>query len=282
MRGWLNALDRILRGEATRLTALREERIEIPLGGLSLLILLLAMSYGLCMGFFAGFRQGGPFVPQWFASTVKVPMLFFLTLAVTFPSLYVFNALVGSRLNFVAVLRLLVASLGVNVAVLASLGPIVAFFSISTTSYSFTLLLNVLVFAVSGVLGLSFLLQTLHRLSVVRQVIASLVPRADLSQQEHAAEAESPPPAGEEQAAPIEAQLLEEPSALDRLDGHPLGRHVKIVFLCWMAIFGLVGAQMAWVLRPFVGDPSRPFQWFRVRESNFFEAVWQTFLGLFY
>ena len=37
----------------------------------------------------------------------------------------------------------------------------------------------------------------------------------------------------------------------------------------------LVGAQMAWVLRPFVGSPSQPFQWFRVRESSFFEAVWQ-------
>ena len=35
---------------------------------------------------------------QLFASAVKVPALFFLTLAVTFPSLYVFNALVGSRL----------------------------------------------------------------------------------------------------------------------------------------------------------------------------------------
>ncbi len=49
------------------------------------------------------------------------------------------------------------------------LGPIVAFFSLSTTSHPFMVLLNVVVFAVSGILGLAFLVQTLHRLSVADQ-----------------------------------------------------------------------------------------------------------------
>ena len=98
---------------------------------------------------------------------VKIPLLFYLTLLVTLPSLYVFNALVGSRLTLATVVRLLVASLGVMVTVLASLGPIVAFFSVSTTSYPFMLLFNVVVCGVSGGLGLSFLLQTLHRLSIL-------------------------------------------------------------------------------------------------------------------
>ncbi|MCY2952941.1 MAG: hypothetical protein NTU53_13345 [Planctomycetota bacterium] len=51
------------------------------------------------------------------ATTFKVPLLFFLTLLITFPSLYVFNALVGSRLLIRSVLRLLVASLAVILAV---------------------------------------------------------------------------------------------------------------------------------------------------------------------
>ena len=102
------------------------------------------------------------------ASMVKVPALFFLTLLVTLPSLYVFNALVGSRLTLAAVIKLLLATLGVIVAVLASLGPIVAFFSVSTTSYPFILLFNVAIFASAGFLGMLFLLQTLHRLSVAR------------------------------------------------------------------------------------------------------------------
>ena len=46
-------------------------------------------------------------------------------------------------------------------------------------------------------------------------------------------------------------------------------------------VFGLVGAQMGWVLRPFVGNPSLPFTWFRGRESNFFQAVLHTISSLF-
>ena len=60
---------------------------------------------------------------------------------------------------FAAVLQLLVAALAVNLAVLASAGPIVAFFSFSTSNGDFMCLLNVLVFAVSGILGMVFLLQ---------------------------------------------------------------------------------------------------------------------------
>ena len=166
MTNWIKDLDRILRGEATRLAALRGETIDIRARGLAVVVFVLAVIYGLCMGCYAVFQPDGPVYMQLLASSVKVPALFFLTLVVTFPSLYVFNALVGSRLNLLALFRLLVAALAVNLAVLASLGPIVAFFSLSTTSYPFMVLLNVLVCGVSGILGLAFLLQTLHRMTV--------------------------------------------------------------------------------------------------------------------
>src|SRR3712207_6474413 len=90
---------------------------------------------------------------QMLASAAKVPMLFFLTLLVTFPSLYVFNALVGSRLAFATVTRLLLAAVAVTMAVLASFGTIVVFFSLCTTSYPFMVLLNVAMFAAAGLLG---------------------------------------------------------------------------------------------------------------------------------
>ena len=48
---------------------------------------------------------------------------------------------------------------------------------------------------------------------------------------------------------------------------------MKTVFYCWILIFGLVGTQMAWVLRPFFGKPDGQFQWFCPRGSNFFEGV---------
>jgi hypothetical protein len=38
---------------------------------------------------------------------------------------------------------------------------------------------------------------------------------------------------------------------------------------------------MGWILRPFIGAPSAPFQWFRERQSNFFIVVWESFLRLF-
>ena len=56
-------------------------------------------------------------------------------------------------------------------------------------------------------------------------------------------------------------------------EGESLGRHTRLVFGCWVVVFAVVGAQMGWVLRPFIGSPTQPFEWFRARESNFFEAV---------
>ncbi len=279
MRQWIRQLDRILRGEATRAIDLREGTIPIPATGIAVVVAVLAAIYGMCMGSFALFREGGPSLIQFLADIVKVPALFFLTLVVTFPSLYVFNALVGSRLGVLAVLRLLTAALGVNLAVLSAIGPIVAFFAVCTTSYEYMVLLNVVVFAVSGGLGLTFLLQTLNRLSVAgarQEPPSAPLPPPAVS---------SPPgasaPAGGEPQTAAPKETLPVPGPLDQLPGHVLGRHVKTVFGCWVLIFGLVGAQMGWVLRPFIGAPHQPFQWFRARESSFFEAVWQTLRHLF-
>ena len=108
---WLKDLDRILRGNATSLAELRRGTIEIPVGGITIVLVVLAMIYGSCMGSFSVFRGSDSALLQVIASTLKVPALFVLTLLVTFPSLYVFNALVGSRLQILAVLRLLVAGL---------------------------------------------------------------------------------------------------------------------------------------------------------------------------
>jgi hypothetical protein len=177
----------------------------------------------------------------------------------------VFNALVGSRLAVKSVLSLLIASLGVNLAVLASLGPIVLFFSASTKSYAFIQLLNVAAFTVAGVLGLTFLLQTLHRLTTS---LASGHASTALN------ESLTDPAAAELGQHDLSTTPVTiEPSALDMPDGETLARHTRLVFGCWVFVFALVGAQMGWVLRPFIGAPEMPFTFFRERTSNFFEAV---------
>ena len=242
MLNWLKALDRVLRGEATSVAALRNNELDVPVWGLCVLIDAMGLIYGLCMGVFDLATGKSEAWKQTIACMFKVPALFLLTLAVTTPSLYVFNAIVGSRLTLRSVLRLLVASLAVMLAVLASIGPIVAFFSFTTTSYSFMILLNVVVFAIAGSLGTTFLLQSLHRLAIYQIV---LIPEV------------------EETIGPLE-----------RTANQVISRSVRRMFQIWVVVFGLVGGQMAWVLRPFLGNPSERFTFFRPVGSNFFQAVW--------
>ena len=162
------------------------------------------------------------------ASMVKVPALFFLTLLVTLPSLYVFNALVGSRLTLAAVVRLLVATLGVIVAVLASLGPIVAFFSVSTTSYPFILLFNV---------------RRLRRLGLPGDALSAPDPapaeRGPARRRRRRRDARRDSPASQPSEAPS--------GALDRHRRPGAQPARKTIFRLWLVVFGLVGAQMGWV-----------------------------------
>jgi hypothetical protein len=249
---WFKELDRVIRGEATRPDQLATGTLPISGRRLAALNLLLGVFYGLCMGFFAVFNREQPEWRQPVATMIKVPALFYLTLFVTFPSLYVFNALVGSRLSVITLARLMMATLGVTLAVLASFGPIVAFFSVTTNSYPFMLLLNVLMFALSGFLGLSFLFRAMLWLTLIDRPVVTRMTEE-----------------GDEVASPTRPHA---PQAYSK---------VRTVFVCWMIVFGLVGAQMSWILRPFLGDPNSEFSWFRPRSSNFFESVMNTLRALF-
>ncbi len=281
MQHWLRELDRLLRGELTQVAVLRERGFSLPLRGITVLIVLLGFITGVCMGTFALLHQDGSRLEQLAASTLKVPALFLLTLLVTFPSLYVFNALIGSRLRLMSNLRLLVGSLGVTLAVVASFGPIVAFFSLSTTSYPFIVLLNVAAFGIAGALGLTFLLLTLHRLSLLDTEPSRTVAVARLASL-------SEELANDDKASSTEAPKADQTSpevrsfsALELEPQHVLGQHIWTVFRIWVFVFALVGSQMSWILRPFIGNPNEPFTWFRPRQSNFFEAVWHALQNLF-
>jgi hypothetical protein len=253
MLRWLKELDRILRGDATKVAALRQGTIPVLAEQLTAGILVLGLIYGLCMGSYAVFIRDEPEFRQLLASMLKVPALLFLSVLVTFPSLYVFSALAGCRLTLPAMLRLMVVALSVLAAVLASLGPIVAFFSLTTANYSFMVLLNIVVFAVAWVLGVGFLLQALHRLSE------------------------------------LDGDTNSTPSSTDpdtAVEPAPTGRvvppFVKLVFYFWVVIFAVVGAQMSWVLRPMIGNPEEPFMWFSPRDSShFLDGLGRAFIQLF-
>jgi hypothetical protein len=224
MGKWLTELDQLLRGEHTRKDDLQAGRVGLPARRLAMLAVGLGLVYGAAMGLFAATGGREQAWRHLVASAAKLPLLFGLTLLVTFPSLYVFAALANSRLRVRETLRLLVAAITVMLGVLASFAPVTVFFTLSTDSYRFMLFLNV-VFPGS-------------------RAWWAWVPF-------RRGEPVFPDEAGAEE-----------------------GRRARRIFRVWLLLFGVVGAQMAWILKPFVGNPQLPFAWVRdSRVSSFFEFV---------
>lgn len=59
----------------------------------------------------------------------------------------------------------------------------------------------------------------------------------------------------------------------DNPEGAPARR---TLFILWIVLYGFVGSQMAWTLRPFMGAPSEPFQIVRQTGGNFYTNVIQS------
>jgi hypothetical protein len=270
----LEELDALLRGKRTGAAELAGGDMRFGLPVSLQAIALLGGVYGLCMGLFALTSGRSDAWLQVVASGLKLPALFLLTLLVTCPSLYVFSALAGSHLRFWPVMRLLMATLAVTVAVGASLAPILAFFTLSSKNYSFMVLLNVVFLGAAGLVGLLFL-----RRSLLALMMAASAPEPGEGAPLLAPQSEP----GLESAAPVEAGLYRSlATAGPRAHaGHPARRQVSglRIFRMWLVAYAVVGAQMGWLLRPFIGQPGAPFTWFRPRESSFFLAVVQHLFG---
>jgi hypothetical protein len=231
------------------------EATDLELQRLLVLAVALGATYGFFMGWYAVSLHWGTGrfdgLLQLLTGMIKLPALFLCTLAVTFPSLYVFSALAGVQLSLIATLRLLVSAIVVNLAVAASLGTILAFFTLSTTSYSFMVVLNVVLLSIAGIMGLAFLRRTLA------QVVATPIPS-------------TPPPV----AAEVAADETAPQSPASKSPQSDSSGGTLLIFRVWTVIYALVGMQMGWLLRPFIGHPDAGFSLFRARSGNFF-------LGLF-
>lgn len=253
---WLHELDEVLRGHKADPELLMNGTGHIRIKPLVVGAISLGIIYGICMGLYAVATRTPPSFAQLIASAVKVPALFFLTLVVTFPSLYVFSALFGVRLGPKDTLRLIMVPITVNLAVLASLGTITGFFTLSTTSYPFMKLLNFFFFAVSGAIGLKILLSMLSRLEEAQ------TPRL-------VAAVEPVPSPNDKPGEPAPKPTVARPVSSERT-------MARRTFQVWVVIYALVGAQMGWILRPFIGSPDLKFEWFRNREANIFIDIART------
>ena len=233
-------MDRLLRGNLTN--------VDSPAASKALLSwqILLAAFYGLCLGLFALSVRETPDARFMLGAALKLPILILGATLVTLPSLYVFLALFDVSLGFKQVLGGMLAANTIFATVIASLGPIVGFFSLSSQSYPFILLLNVAICGLGGFLGMRLVVKTLS----ASQPVPETRREVDLPTDD-----DLPP------ALPGEPEVA------------PKGQSWKGILGVWMALYVFVGTQLAWILRPFIGSPESPFVWFRGKSGSFVDTV---------
>lgn len=126
--------------------------VRIPSKIFSLLIcssIFLAI-YGGIIGIYHSWMQA-------LASAVKLPALYLITLLICLPTLYFANIIFGSKRTLGQHFALVLTAVALTSVLLFSFAPISLFFLISTNSYQFLILLNVIIFALTGFIGVSFL-----------------------------------------------------------------------------------------------------------------------------
>lgn len=181
---------------------------------------------------------------QALASALKLPLLYLVTVAITLPTLYLFNLLCGGRLSARQVLALALAAITVTSALTLAFAPITLFFLMTAWNYEFYKLLNVAVLVLTGTIGLLFLVDGMRNMNNVTD---------------------------SDSAAATANQV--------KAGSRPRAANMTLLYI-WLALFGFVGTQLGWTLRPIFGDPGLPFQLFRSIESNFYAGVAEAIFNL--
>lgn len=149
----LGIVERILRDRVTFFAEIREE-IELREK-----IAAMLLSSFVFLALYGGVMGASNSMPQVISSAIKLPILFLITLIICAPSLYFFNILFGSKQSILQNIALILTAMTVTSVLLVSLAPVTLFFLTTTSGYAFFKLLNVLIFAISGFMGLVFLKQ---------------------------------------------------------------------------------------------------------------------------
>jgi hypothetical protein len=251
-------------------------------------------AYGAVLGASSGWLQA-------LVSTVKLPLLFLVTLAICLPTLYLFNLVFGARLSVLQACALIMVAITVTSVLTFAFAPISLFFLITARSYAFFKLLNVAILTLTAIVGLRFLtsgmralnehvvLESMHSHQVVvpapvqqRELVSATVGgAADLATQPHtngaapnAPQNQNPDPNHVPVPAPGAAKAVAQPAASERPGS-------MILLYIWIVLFGFVGTQLAWTLRPFFGSPGAPFELFRDIDGTFYGNILSTLGSLF-
>jgi hypothetical protein len=233
--------------------------------------------FGLVLGASNGFWQA-------LSSMVKLPLLFVATLAICLPTLYLFNLVFGARLSMTQAVALVMVSITVIAVLTLGFAPISLFFLITAQNYEFFKLLNVCILALTAVVGLLFLTRGMATLNSYHAAALKAAPAA----------AQVAVPAEDRELALVGAgnghsALPAGPAAMASPDhaaapaaAVPAERPTRMALVyVWILLFGFVGTQLAWTLRPFFGDPDGQFALFREISGTFYTNILQTIGNVF-
>lgn len=154
-------IERFLRDRASVWAQIGQDRV---LGDLIRQMLVTSGVSLACYGAVIGLSQS---VWQALASAIKLPLLFLLTLAICLPALYSYNLLCGGRLGPRQLLALALAAITVTAVFTLAFAPITLVFLLSAPNYQFFVLLNVAILALTGAVGLSFLVDGTRQLNAI-------------------------------------------------------------------------------------------------------------------
>jgi hypothetical protein len=219
-------------------------------------------------------------------SAVKLPLLFLVTLAICLPTLYLFNLVFGARLSIRQSLALVMVAITVTAMLAVAFAPISLFFLITAPDYQFFKLLNVAILALSALVGLRFLTGGMRVLNEHGLLAPRAVPAAaPVSPAVPMPVPAAVPAAADGAAAP--AIQLPAPHALPARQPLPARPPAPAtppsmtLLYIWILLFGFVGTQLAWTLRPFFGSPGMKFSLYRQIDGNFYAEIFKTISHLF-
>lgn len=131
----------------------REQSKKLILNQL-LIICTFAFLYGVVMGSYYSILQS-------FVAGIKVIVLFVGTLLICFPSFYVIQQVLGSKMSFRQMLIVVLSGFVLTAAIALSFSPIIVLFQLTGGNYHFLQLLHVAIFAFSGFFGMKLMINAL-------------------------------------------------------------------------------------------------------------------------
>jgi len=119
-----------------------------------LVICAFTFLYGIVMGSYHSLIQS-------FAAGLKVTFLFLSTLIICFPSFFVIQQVLGSKMTLRQMLIIVLSGFVLASAIAFSFSPIVILFQITGGNYHFLQLLHVAIFLFSGIFGMRLMIEAL-------------------------------------------------------------------------------------------------------------------------